>query len=247
MPPVNVEKYEDTMTKIILPVFISSIMVWSAIAEEPSPALSPSLSAAFNGFYIGGGITYSSGKINNNARYANGNNIVNVTARGAGFNGFFGYGTYFGGGFFLGAELGLGADGSRFGNKRAGTANFNNVSTAVRFKSKSNLNYGIAGRVGYIFSSVLPYIKVGFEGHGAVKLTTTDGTQLNYGGKAVNLRRNGLLVGGGVDYALMQNVFVRAEYTHNFGTRSRFNANGVKVAEFKTPTDTFLIGAGYRY
>lgn len=227
------------MTRIILSVFLSSFMIWSAIADEPSPA--------FNGFYIGGGLTYSSGKINNKLRFANGNNIVNVTARGVGFNGFFGYGTYFGGGFFAGAELGLGVDGARFGNRRAGTANINGTSTAVRFKSKSNVNYGIAGRVGYVFSSVLPYVKVGFEGHGAVKLTTTDGTQLTYGGKPVNLRRNGLLLGGGVDYALTQNVFVRAEYTHNFGTRARFNLNGAKVAEFKTPTDTFLIGAGYRY
>lgn len=227
------------MKKIILSMFVPLAFISNTLADE--------LSAAFDGVYIGGGITYSSGKINNKFRFSGGNNIFNVHARGIGFNGFLGYGTYFGGGFFLGAELGLGVDGARYGNKRAGTAIVNGTSTAVRFKSRANVNYGIAGRFGYVFSKVLPYLKVGFEGHGAVKLTTTDGTQLTYGGRPVNLRRNGFLLGGGVDYALTKSVFVRVEYAHNFGTRTSFMSNGVKIAEFRTPTDTFLIGAGYRY
>jgi outer membrane immunogenic protein len=225
--------------KSILSLFVPIVFIQASLAEE--------LSSAFDGFYIGGGLTYSNGKIQNKVGNTNGNNILNVSSKGIGFNGFFGYGTLFGGGFFLGGELGLGYDGSRFSNKKAGNAIVNGVSTSVRFKGRSTATYGVAGRIGYVISNVLPYIKVGFEGHSAVKFTTTDGTQIMFGGKSVNLRRNGLLVGGGIDYALTKNVFVRAEYGHNFGSRASFSSNGVRIADFRTPTDTFLIGAGYRY
>jgi opacity protein-like surface antigen len=227
------------MKKVILSSVISLAVVGSAWADEPA--------SPFNGFYIGGGLTYVNGKINNKGGNTGGNDIWNVSSRGVGFNGFLGYGTYFGGFFYIGAELGLGYDGSRFSNKRAGYAVVNGTSTAVRFKGRSTASYGAAGRLGFLISNVLPYVKVGFEGHSAVKFTTTDGTQIMFGGKSVTLRRNGLVLGGGVDYGLTTNVFVRVEYAHNFGTRSSFSSNGVKIADFRTATDTFLIGAGYRY
>jgi opacity protein-like surface antigen len=93
------------------------------------------------------------------------------------------------------------------------------------------------GRIGYVFSSFLAYAKVGFEGR----------SKINTFGTAGSLSRDGILLGGGGDYAITQNVFLRAEYTYNFGSRKKFAEDGGSTLNIRTPTKTILIGAGYKF
>lgn len=152
-----------------------------------------------------------------------GNSSINKN--GAGINAFLGFGQVVQGGLYLGGEVSFGLDGSRFNSNKSG----------VTFKSKSRFTYNIAARLGYAFAEFLPFVKVGYEGRS--KVTITEPGEPN-----ISLNRNGLLLGLGGDYAVSKNVFIRGEYNYNFGSRKR--VDGVSV---KTPTQTFLIGAGYRF
>jgi outer membrane immunogenic protein len=239
--------------KFLISAFCSAAMVGGTIASASSPtsasdptsapssASASGPSPAFNGLYIGFGITYSEGNINNKVTYTNG--TLRASSKGPGVNGLLGYGALLWGGLYLGAEVGFGYDGSRFNSKSAGSG----AAYTWRFHSKSNITSSIAGRLGYAYESILPYLKFGFEGRSDVKLKNSSGNNATFGGKDITLGRNGFILGGGIDYALTNNVFVRAEYTHNYGTSSRYIFNNGLVADFRTPTNTFLIGAGYRY
>ena len=222
---------------LLLGALVSTVVASSAFADAPSPA--------FNGFYVGAGLTYSNGKINNKSSLLSnvGAGTIGGSSKGAGITGFLGYGAILGGGFYLGGELGLGYDGSRFNNKSGGTGIF----SGMKFKS-SSLVYSIAARLGYAFSNVLPYVKFGFEGRSGANLKRADGSAAQFGNAGtIKAARNGLMLGAGLDYALTKNVFIRGEYTHSFGSKSTYSVNNVKVLDFRTPTDTFLIGAGYRF
>jgi len=128
-----------------------------------------------------------------------------------------GYGLIFADGIYLGTELGLGYDQIIRSKKKVGLKNNkSNTSAAVRF--------------GYAFNTVLPFVKVGYEGRS----------------KSGSIKRSGLLLGGGVDVALTKNVFVRGEYAHTFGSKSIVTVNTQSVT-YRTRADTFLLGAGYRY
>lgn len=233
------------MKKVLLGIMASTILVGSSFAQTSN--------TTFNGVYAGGGVTYSNGKIKNKVDTAaafnkmgpnNFSGSVGGSTSGVGFNAFLGYGTLYAGSFYLGGELGLGYDGSRFKNKSAGSGNFNGFT----FKSSSALTYSFVGRLGYAISQALPYIKFGFEGRSAATLRNAKGNSipLEKGG-SVKARRNGLILGFGLDYAVNKNIFLRAEYTHNFGAKSSYSFNNVKILDFRTTTDTFLIGAGYKF
>jgi opacity protein-like surface antigen len=108
-------------------------------------------------------------------------------------------------------------------------------------------HYGIAARFGYVMSKSLPYLKVGYEWHPSMKrlgITTIKG--------------KGMILGGGLDYALSKNVFMRFEYTHNFGSKTNKeleetrsdgvdDIRGTTNANYKAHKDTLLIGLGYRF
>ena len=104
-------------------------------------------------------------------------------------------------------------------------------------------HYGIAAHVGYIITKALPYLKVGYEWHPSMKKIGIS-----------TIKGSGVILGGGLDYALSKNVFMRFEYTHNFGSKiseeleeTRNNINGTTNAKFKATKDTFLMGLGYRF
>lgn len=226
------------MKKILLGALVSTIFTGSVLAEASC--------SAFNGFYLGGGLTYSNGKINNKVSIPGVSDTIDGSSSGVGVNAFLGYGIVFGDGFYFGGELGLGYDGSRFNNKSAGTGVFN----GLRFKSSSSLTYNITARLGYVISQVLPYVKFGFEGRSAASLRTPSGNTIALvNGGTVEAKRHGIILGAGIDYALTKNIFIRGEYTHNFGSKSiyTYNINNIKILDFRTPTDTFLIGVGYKF
>jgi len=212
------------MKKILLSAMISTVLAGSTLASTPSPA--------FHGLYAGGGLTYSVGKIKVKARDIS----TAFTSKGLGFNGFLGYGGVFYNGIYLGAELGLGYDGSLFKEKLTSDPLPNGARLTWLAKPKSKLTFNIAGRIGYAFSKFLAYGKVGYERRSKINTLGTFGS----------FSRDGILLGIGGDYAMTERVFVRAEYTYNFGSRRKISILGIN-ATFHTPTQTVLIGAGYKF
>lgn len=216
------------MKKIILSALIATTAVGSTLANAPSPA--------FSGAYIGGGLDYSrekfNAKVNATVGGQNFSESRSSSLTGGGFKGFVGYGAIFAQGFYLGGELTLGYDRAFGGSKKK-----------EFFTSNGKANYGIAARVGYAIDSVLPYLKFGYEGRPSVKVIDN-----------FSIRRSGFILGGGADVAVNKNVFVRVEYVHGFGAKSNVSGSAVVAGvpvnaalNVKTTSDTFLIGAGYRF
>lgn len=213
------------MKKILLSAMASTVLAGGTLAGGPS--------CAFNGLYAGGGLTYSKSDLTLSA----GNNSATFSSSGVSGNGFLGYGTVIYRGLYLGGELGLGFDGSRFKNKTSSNPLPDGSTLTLQVKSSSKLTYNMVGRVGYVFSSLLAYAKVGFEGRSKISTLGTIGS----------LSRNGILLGLGADYAITKNIFLRAEYTYNFGARKKFSDVEGNTYTFRTSTKTILIGAGYKF
>lgn len=215
------------MKKSLLIALSNIILVGSSFADAPSPV--------FNGLYLGGGLNYINEKIKTSASYTlagiNGSANETEALRGAGVKLFCGYGIFIQQNIYLGAELGLGVD-------RILGSNKNKI-----IESGNNVNYSIAGRLGYGLSNILPYVKFGYEGRPPMKAFNT-----------FNVNRNGYIWGGGVDIALYINIFLRAEYAHGFGAKTKIAGQGTFLVaslsaqgKFKTSSDTFLIGAAYKF
>lgn len=219
------------MKKILLSAMISTVLAGGALAGAPS--------STFHGFYAGGGLTYSKGDLA--VKVDNSNSSPTFSSSGAGANIFLGYGNVVYGGLYLGGELSLGYDGSRFRDKIYTSTEPDGTKIELRLKSKSQLAYNIGGRVGYVFSNFLAYGKIGFEGRSEASILSK-----NSGNTITNVGRNGFLLGGGADYAITQNIFLRAEYTYNFGGQKKHSERG-NTFTFRTKTKTILIGAGYKF
>lgn len=215
------------MKKILLIALFNTILVGSSFADAPSPV--------FNGFYLGGGVTYSNERIKTKASYTvggvSGSTSTTEAFRGAGVKLFCGYGIFLYQNVYLGGELGLGIDRILGDNK------------SKIIESGNNVNYSVTARLGYGISNIMPYVKLGYDGRPSMKAFNT-----------FTVNRNGYIAGGGVDVALYVNVFVRAEYVHGFGAKSSIAGQGTFLVvplsaqgKAKTSSDTFLIGAAYKF
>ena len=176
--------------------------------------------SAFNGFYLGGGLDYAKEKFKFTPN--NGGSNTTINSNGGGVKFFTGYGAAISQGLYLGGELTLGYD-RLVGDKNKGA------------KGSKRLNYGAAVRLGYVVSNALPYLKAGYEGRPDV------------GG----VKRSGFTLGGGVDFAITKNVFIRGEYVHGFGGKTNnatlITPTAIVSGKVQTSSDTFLIGAGYKF
>lgn len=214
--------------KSLLSTAILSVLAGNAVANAPSPA--------FSGLYVGGGLTYSKSNLKSDfSTNTLSNKSATFSSSGVGGNGFIGYGQVVYGGLYLGGELSLGFDGSHFKDKT-----YTNRGIEVRLKSKSKITYNVVGRIGYVFSNFLAYAKVGFEGRSKIIILDNDGNS------AININRNGLLLGAGGDYAITRNVFLRTEYHYNFGSRKKWGDSNNSLT-LRTPTHTVLIGGAYKF
>ncbi len=100
----------------------------------------------------------------------------------------------------------------------------------------------LKARLGYAAGQFLPYAQAGVvEGEARFKVTADDGTAL--GGSRLSA---GWLVGAGVDYALQNNLFLRASYSY---TRLA-NMDYLKTAgefDHRLALNDFQAGFGYKF
>lgn len=140
----------------------------------------------------------------------------------------------------------LGAEGSFSGTNLTGqtASNVQNSNDSVVWYATA------AGRAGYAFNDVLLYAKGGGawahytnnQGDSAAGLTQT-----------LYTTRTGYLVGGGLEYGLLENLSARFEYNYmNFGTQTLTFTNVVGAGvpfpvAIKSEIHAFTVGLNYRF
>ncbi|HUD52324.1 outer membrane protein [Parvibaculum sp.] len=106
--------------------------------------------------------------------------------------------------------------------------------------SRTEYSGSIRARVGYAIGNCLPYITGGYA-YSHSRISATDGplsTDVDFSGWAI---------GGGADYALGENVSVRAEYVYaDFGSKTIFP--GQAYESKSEPTSSAVrIGVNYKF
>jgi outer membrane immunogenic protein len=240
------------MRKIMLLAASAALLASPAFAADISapPIYQSAPGYNWTGFYVGA-----------HAGYAAGRAVVTDTNGGVkpgpfayspdgGFGGAqFGYNRQFSS-FLIGIE----ADVAYLGTSGKGVIGSANAASHQDLTLSGGFLGDITGRVGYAFDRFLVYGKGGYAYFdGSAKQQTTNPGYVATGTGAFN----GYAVGGGVEYALTQNVSLKAEYLHyDFGTRGGYQTNvGDKTSplgyQFKNETslrfDTVKIGANYRF
>jgi len=211
----------------------------------------------FSGFYLGGGIAYNSSKATNKATVttpALTGTLWNKSgsASNASFLAYLGYGHMFGGGMYLGGEFNLGYDTSaNFGNTQnqaLGLLPANSLTISNR--AKGGFSSEISARLGYVFcNKTLVYGKLGYAWHPKTTLQLKN----NATGAVIaseTFKRDGFILGAGVEHAMTNNWLIRGEYKYNFGRKNtRSDTNGALNFrdEVKTSGHTLMLGVAYKF
>ncbi len=204
-----------------------------------------SAAGQFQGFYTGASTGYSRHKLDASAKLntiiGNAKSKSDKTSHGAIFDAFFGYGATLGqSGFYLGGELGLGYDTAHSSSTKRMLGN------SVKFTTNNSFFYNASARLGYAISNqTLIYTRLGYQ------VYNKDAKSSVNGGSSKKYKRDGMILGFGVDHALTKNVFIRGEYKHNFGHRytSKHTLTGITSVKTKVETSShaFLLGIGYKF
>jgi outer membrane immunogenic protein len=203
----------------------------SAFAAEPLPAPPPVPIFTWNGLYVGAQIGYAWGHdpvswsgISNDDELAEG--TFSQTPQGVVGGAHVGYNLQYSQWLVLGIEGSV--DGTSLSNTLVVPVNdvFGDTPGSITASSKPNVQGSLRGRVGIAFDRALIY------GTGGVAFTGFDTTIVDTTGfftsvPATNATftntRAGWTVGGGIEYAVTDNWWVRAEYRYSdFGHTTDF-------------------------
>jgi outer membrane immunogenic protein len=220
---------------LLASVAISSVMTSSAFAADlptrkaaPQPAYVPPPLFTWTGFYVGvnGGYGFASARDNNLGLMGDPNGgLVGGTV---GYNYQFGQ-------FVVGYEGDLDfADLSK-------TKNFADGST-----DKARLSSFLTerARVGYAMDRTLLFVTGGYAG-GEVHQSFNDVTNgLNFGDQSG--WKNGYVVGGGVEYAITNNITAKAEYLFSQLGSSHYFA-GPDYTKAGLDVSTIRVGVNYKF
>ncbi|MFY8093919.1 MAG: outer membrane protein [Niveispirillum sp.] len=177
-----------------------------AVGAAPSLAQSP-----FDGAYVGVFTGYS----DTNASATSGTANANIDADAWLYGAYAGYGKTFDK-LYLGAEAELGS-----------ASLSSNSGTVAGFATKldANESWGLSARAGYLVADdVLLYGRAGWQ---RTNYDVTVGTGANRIKVGDNL--DGYRLGGGLEYALTDNVLVRTEYNYVNYDDTNFRENQVRV------------------
>ena len=204
----------------------------TAFAAEPAPIPPPPVPIfTWTGLYVGGQIGYAWGRdpvtwsgISNDDELAGG--TFSQTPQGVIGGAHVGYNLQYNRWLVLGIEGSV--DGTSFSHTLAVPVNdvFVDTPGSIRARSEGNVQGSVRGRIGIAFDRALIY------GTGGVALagfntTIVDTTGFFTGVPGTNATfsntRAGWTAGGGIEYAVTDNWWVRAEYRYsNFGNTTDF-------------------------
>jgi outer membrane immunogenic protein len=173
-------------------VLLLSGAVEAADAVEAAPAAPPEASAASPFSWAGGYVGLHAGYGWGEGDVVAGGTSGSIDFDGGRFGGFAGYNVDLGSSLIVGIEGDIGYD---WNEREDGTETFG-----------SNVQGAIRGRVGYAADRALFYAAGGWAA-----------TQFSYDdtGVSEDEMMNGWTIGAGVDYAINDRIFARAEYRYN--------------------------------
>ena len=231
------------LATLAAPAFASDLPTRKS--APPAPMAAP-VAAPFSwtGFYAGGQAgwigEHTSGPFDNAAGVQFG--PYGIDHSGALLGAFAGYNQQFGNGLVVGLEGDL--------NGVVGGKGSQNIATAPTYTigAKETFLGDVRARLGYGAGPALFYLA------GGVALGDVNTTYATPTGAASFLSHTdthvGWTLGGGVDYALNDNWFVRAEYRYtDLGTKSFTNAAaGINTADkVRNTSNAVLLGVGYKF
>ncbi|QBR70525.1 porin family protein [Beijerinckiaceae bacterium] len=124
------------------------------------------------------------------------------------------------------------------------------VGAAASAGSRINYIGTVRGRVGYAFDRFLVYGTGGFA-YGQVNFTANAAAVAGGVAAAIstsqNSNRTGWTAGGGVEYAITNNLTLKTEYLYvNLGTNTLLNAGGINIRQ-KTTANIVRAGLNYKF
>ncbi|TMV05156.1 outer membrane protein [Brucella haematophila] len=218
----------------VLALLASGAHAADVIVPETPLAPTAPIATNFNwsGAYIGGQVGYgwASSKFSMEPSYTSKGNM----------DGFLG-GIYAGYNFDTGANVILGVDGDFTGTSVGETISYGGLASG---KTRLRWSGAARARVGYDFDRFLPYIAGGAAFGNIGDKAHILGTQLISQSKT----QTGWTIGGGVDYAVTDNIVTRFEYRYtDFGKRNLDLAvPGLKANE-KMNSNDIRLGVAYKF
>jgi outer membrane immunogenic protein len=203
----------------------------TAFAAEPAPTPPPPPPFTWTGLYVGGQIGYAWGRdpvswsgISNDDELASG--AFNHTPQGVIGGAHVGYNLQYNQWLALGIEGSV--DGTSLSRTLAVPVNdvFGDTPGIITASSRADVQGSVRGRIGIAFDRLLIYGTGGVAFTG-FNTTITDTTGFFTGVQGTNTTfsntRAGWTAGGGIEYAITDNWWVRAEYRYsNFGHTTDF-------------------------
>lgn len=202
------------------------------VTEESGPSY-----VAWDGFYVGGQIGYSSMKVDlENSLTSESISVPNSTTNSKTYGGFFGYNWQIEPDLVLGMELNYTRP-SSLSTSSSATGSTGNIGTSTY----RLVDYAtIRGRAGYAFGQFMPYAVFG-AGAGRIDYSTS---VVSAGGATIqqqsqdNAYTLALVAGLGMDVAVLPNVFVRGEWEFAYFT---------PVAGMAANVNSARVGLGIRF
>ncbi|MBN9046865.1 MAG: porin family protein [Rhizobiales bacterium] len=199
----------------------------AVVAQEPAPvAVAPAFS--WTGPYIGGQVGWGWAK----SKFSDGDSLKMSP------NGFLG-GVYGGYNYDFGNNFVGGIEGDvTYNDVHKTLGDYASLETKLRWAG------AVRARVGYSAGRFLPYIAGGVA-FGDVKNTVSAGALSVSQSKTLT----GWTAGAGVDYAVTDNVILRAEYRYtDFGHKNYdFGTNGLVSVRDKFKTNEVRLGVAYKF
>ncbi len=197
---------------------------------------------SWTGFYAGiqGGWlqTDTTGRVTNNAGLLP---FTYDTGKSGGLiGGYVGYNYQFNNNVVVGVEGDINAV---FSGK--GTNNLISNATAYTVTSRQNYDANLRARLGYSFDRFLPYIAGGVAfGNSKTNISFTNGATFATNDSS----RVGYTIGGGLEYAITNNILARVEYRYtDFGRESFGNTAANAQARSDYKSHAVLGGISYKF
>ena|SRR6185437_1533573 len=239
------------MRRLAIALLASTALVGSAAAADiraarpvyKAPMLAPVSVYNWTGFYIGGNVGYSWGQQDNS--------IDGASIGGTNLNGIIGGGQVGYNWQINQIVFGLEADFQGSGQKGDGSfTGAPGIIPATTFTYTDKLDWfgTVRGRVGYAFDRWLPYVTGGWAyGHGTIGGAAAGGIT---GSGNVSNDYSGWALGGGLEYAFLNNWSAKLEYLHlDFGNGPSVTLapSAAVLSGGKLRDDIVRVGLNYKF
>lgn len=218
------------------------------LPSAPAPVLKAAAYApafSWTGLYLGGQIGYGWGDAESSLSIPSLANYAGASGSPDGFfgGGFVGYNYQFASNLVVGIEADI--NGGSLDSSNAASSNYFDI-TGVTATHELEWFGSVRARVGYAFDRFLPFVTAGY-GFGSAKTTYTNavsGERVSPSGTV-----SGWTVGGGLEYAVTDNILARIEYRYtDYGDLSSYLLyDGNLTVDHSYTASDLRVGVSYKF